>query len=262
MYNFINNKILHGLKNLEIAGYAQEVVEATELLNAVSEVEPHVGSLKKAAADYDECLYMKTTRDITAEIHNITLGVESAWLSITKLSDGLRYSSDQATAENAVQVFDMMQHYGNIARKSYDNKYGAVASLLANITDEQAKALGIEDFVEAVRNGNEQFVAVSAKRKDYRKLRKAKVAMGRKALESALSLLFGAVNNLSVVLGEEKFLPFINRIDEIHIERVVKAKSSTKAAQEQPEPEADKPEAQAETPVLEHEPKDSAEPAA
>ena len=136
------------------------------------------------------------------------------------LSNALKAASKHFAPEvkkAAANLQPIFEHYGNIARKSFDEETAAITNLIADLQNTNATDVattGIADWVKELQKNNFDFVAIKSKRYNEDA---SKTQLRMKEVRTAIDITYRSIaeriNALMVVNGEANYLNFVNELN-------------------------------------------------
>ena len=136
------------------------------------------------------------------------------------LSDAVKAASKHFTPEvkkAAANLKPLFDHYGNIARKSFDEETAAITSLIADLQGTYASdtaTAGIADWVKELQQNNLDFDTIKSKRYNEDA---TKTQLRMKEVRTAIDITYRSIveriNALMIVNGEANYLNFANELN-------------------------------------------------
>ena len=135
---------------------------------------------------------------------------------------GAMYHYSAAKREAAKRVLVVIENYGNINRKSYDEQTAAINSMVKDLQTGYADdiaTLGLEKWVTELASANKAFEELMQKRYEA-EAEKPQYTMktAREEVDEAYRTITERIGALIIVNGEEAYAGFVNELNE-RIER-------------------------------------------
>jgi hypothetical protein len=127
------------------------------------------------------------------------------------------FNADKRSAAEKINV--AVEHYGNIAAKSFDQETAAIDDLLRELNDNHAadvQLLSLEDWLSQLDTENRTFKQLMSERYTETARRPAtRMKAARAGTDSALRELLDMLEAQVAVNGPDAYLPFINELNAV-----------------------------------------------
>lgn len=159
---------------------------------------------------------------LTADISEADDWRDSLGTGLIYTVRGTTYHFAPARREAAKRVLVVVENYGNINRKSYDEQTAAINSMVKDLQTDYADdiaALGLEKWVTELAAANKAFEELMQKRYEA-EAGKPQYTMktAREEVDDAYRAITERIGALIIVNGEEAYAGFVNDLNE-RIER-------------------------------------------
>ena len=139
---------------------------------------------------------------------------------------------DENTRSSAIRVNIILDGYGNMIPKPYDEESGLINGLINDLgakVPNDLEILNLTPWISTLFNQNTRFIALEASRNseesDRSELRMKQV---RVEVDAAYRKLVERLNALVIIAGEDSYRPIVNKIN-VRIERAQVAMAQSKA---------------------------------
>jgi polyhydroxyalkanoate synthesis regulator phasin len=127
------------------------------------------------------------------------------------------FNADKRKAAERIRV--VLDHYGNIAAKSFDQETAAIDDLERELNDNYAadiQLLGLTDWLTQLDAENQKFKTLMSERyAETAKRPSTRMKAARSETDKALRALLDMVEALAAVNGADAYLPFINELNAV-----------------------------------------------
>jgi hypothetical protein len=127
------------------------------------------------------------------------------------------FNADKRSAAEKISI--VVENYGNIAAKSFDQETAAIDDLLRELNNSHAadiQLLSLDDWLSQLDSENRTFKELMSKRYAETARRPAtRMKAARAGTDSALRALLDMLEALVAVNGPDTYLPFINELNAV-----------------------------------------------
>lgn len=183
----------------------------------------------------DAALKRSDKNSFTALMNEADAKADKRWSAAYAYVKAMTEHPDSEVAEAAAKLVDIFQKYGVLTTMGFDEEYGRYANLLedlSNVPEETRVLLQFDPWLETMDMAVAQFQDLrSQKTKEDSTRVVGEVKDARLAADTSYKSLVQRVNALVIVMGEEAYGEFIDRLNVMIAEaQAMIASRSTKAA--------------------------------
>lgn len=183
----------------------------------------------------DAALKQSDKNSFTALMNEADAKADKRWSATYAYVKAMMEHPEMEKAEAASQAVDIFQKYGILTTMGFDEEYGRYANLLqdlVNLPEETKDYLYLDPWLDAMDTAVAQFQYLrSQKTKEDSNRVVGWVKDARLAADTSYKSLAQRVNALVIVMGEEAYGEFIDRLNVMIAEaQAMIASRSTKAA--------------------------------
>jgi hypothetical protein len=127
------------------------------------------------------------------------------------------FNADKRKASERIRV--VLDHYGNIAVKAFDQETAAIDDMLRELNDKytaEVQSLGLTDWLMQLDAENQKFKTLMSERYAETALRpKTRMKAARAGTDRSLRAMLNMVEALAAVNGAETYQPFIDELNAV-----------------------------------------------
>jgi hypothetical protein len=127
------------------------------------------------------------------------------------------FNADKRNAAGKIRI--VLDYYGNIAAKAFDQETAAVDDLLRELNDNHVadvQLLGLTDWLIQLDVENQKFKTLMSERyAETAKRPSTRMKAARSETDKALRALLDMVEALAAVNGADVYLPFVNELNAV-----------------------------------------------
>jgi hypothetical protein len=167
-----------------------------------------------------EALDIIRRSELTAEIEEEDKKRDTIFRGLVDLVTGATHHFDPNKRTAALRILNVINHYGNIARKRLDEETAAIDDLYRELQTGEFPAylsqLGLTEWTDELDGHNRRFKELMQDRY-YEAAERPTVRMkaARKVTDETFRALLNQVEALVLVQGEAAYLPFIHALNAI-----------------------------------------------
>lgn len=206
------------LRNAEDFGFMQRIAAITNLLTDAAD-KAVVDSFNAAVTAFDKALKDSQSSEYSTAVQKADEQADKAWRAITATLKIEVEHPLEAVRAAAAKGLAIINKYGDITKKSYDEEYGNMYNALQDfdaLGEEQQKLAYIDTWVAELQARYDEFIAARKSRnaEDAEKML-GLVKLRRQQCDVEFRKLCDYVNLMASIKGEDIYNPFINNANSI-----------------------------------------------
>lgn len=229
------------LRNEELFGHVKKTLSSGRAMLPSEEAKVILDEFEVSVNKFDELLELSRKNSFTARQIEADQEFDKTFVHAFEYARVMPYFPILAAAEAGEKILAIFERYGNFTQLGYTEEYAKGQNLLQDI-----EALGTDALTAA--NFTPWYEALALKHAQFSVLRENKQAEdtstitgatkeARKAVEEAYRIFVKKINAMCIVMGEENYGPYIDKVNTYvaEMQTILKARTTRNANKKEEE---------------------------